>query len=155
MTVKDGRLVLPDGMSYRVLVLPNTPFMTPGLLARLRELVRQGATIIGPKPVKSPSLADYPECDTTVQKLAEEIWGNCDGRIATEHAFGNGRVIWGRSPEEVLAAVNVNPDCEFTTTRARPKMAWIHRAVGDADVYFISNQKPRSEDVDCMFRSER
>ena len=32
MSVKDGRLVLPDGMSYRLLVLPNVETMTPKLL---------------------------------------------------------------------------------------------------------------------------
>ena len=31
-SVKDGRIVLPDGMSYRVLVLPCFDTMTPGLL---------------------------------------------------------------------------------------------------------------------------
>ena len=31
MTVRDGRLVLPDGMSYRLLVLPESATMTPAL----------------------------------------------------------------------------------------------------------------------------
>ena len=60
MSVKDGRLVLPDGMSYRVLVLPELPTMTPALLRKVRELVKAGATVIGPPPVKSPSLSGYP-----------------------------------------------------------------------------------------------
>ncbi|MBU0640578.1 MAG: hypothetical protein KKB50_17085 [Planctomycetes bacterium] len=152
MAVKNGRLVLPDGMSYRVLVLPDSPFMTPRLLAKLRDLVKQGATVIGPRPVKSPSLADYPDGDATVQQFADEVWGNCDGQTVKEHAFGHGRVIWGRSPEEVLASMNVKPDCEFAGVPGRPKMTWIHRAVDGTDLYFVSNQKPRSAEVDCTFR---
>ena len=41
MSVKDGRLVLPDGMRYRVLVLPETPTMTPTLLRKVKELVKK------------------------------------------------------------------------------------------------------------------
>lgn len=152
MTVKDGRLVLPDGMSYRVLVLPDTPFMTPGLLAKVRELVQQGATVIGPKPAKSPSLADLPDGDAKVQKLAEEVWGNCDGKAVKEHAFGSGRAIAGQTPEEVLGGLKVKPDCEFASAGFKPKMAWIHRVVDSTDVYFVSNQRPRSAEVECTFR---
>ena len=76
MSVKDGRLVLPDGMSYRVLVLPETPTMTPALLRKVKELVKAGATVIGPPPLKSPSLSGYPQCDAEVKQLAAEVWGN-------------------------------------------------------------------------------
>ena len=40
---KHGRLTLPDGMSYRVLVLPERETMTPGLLTKVKELVESGA----------------------------------------------------------------------------------------------------------------
>jgi len=39
MSVRSGRLVLPDGMSYRVLVLPERETMTPALLRKIKELV--------------------------------------------------------------------------------------------------------------------
>ena len=82
MSVKDGRLVLPDGMSYRLLVLPAVETMTPELLRKIKELVAAGATVVGPPPVKSPSLSDYPECDQEVQRLAAELWGRAAaGRI--------------------------------------------------------------------------
>ncbi|MES1167050.1 MAG: glycosyl hydrolase, partial [Pseudomonadota bacterium] len=62
MTVaEDGRLVLPDGMSYRALVLPETDRMRPELLKKIRELVQGGALLIGPKPTRSPSLDRYPQ----------------------------------------------------------------------------------------------
>ena len=76
MSVKDGRLVLPDGMSYRVLVLPEMHTMTPALLRKVKELVEAGATVIGPPPLKSPSLSGYPHCDAEVKQLAAEIWGD-------------------------------------------------------------------------------
>ncbi len=150
-TVKNGRLVLTDGMSYRVLVLPDTTFMTPALLTKLHELVEQGATVIGPRPTKSPSLSDYGTGDLTVRKLAGEIWGDCDGKTVKEHVFGNGRVVWGHTPEEVLADLKVSPDCEFAGG-AKPKMAWIHRTAPGAEIYFVSSQKARADEVECTFR---
>ena len=45
MSVKDGRVVLPDGVSYRILVLPDSPFMTPKVARKVRDLVADGAIV--------------------------------------------------------------------------------------------------------------
>ena len=47
-------------MSYRLLVLPKIETMTPGLLRKIKELVEAGATVVGDRRVKSPSLTGYP-----------------------------------------------------------------------------------------------
>ena len=99
MSVKDGRIVLPDGMSYRLLVLPNVSTMTPPLLRKVKELVEAGATVVGPRPLKSPSLSDYPKCDEEVKRLADELWGDCDGKTVKEHALGKGRIVWASRPK--------------------------------------------------------
>ena len=54
MDVKMTRLVLPDGMSYRVLVLPDNKDIPLEVLQKLEKLVSDGATIIGPKPSEVP-----------------------------------------------------------------------------------------------------
>ncbi|MGD0901154.1 MAG: glycosyl hydrolase, partial [Thermoguttaceae bacterium] len=98
MSVNNGRLVLPDGMSYRVLVLPETPTMTPALLRKVKELVKAGATVVGPPPLKSPSLSGFPGCDAEVKKLAAEMWGagwegnGSDGKNVSRNRAR--RVIW-------------------------------------------------------------
>jgi len=152
LSVRDGRIVLPDGMSYAVLVLPDTDTMTPPLLRKVRELVQAGATVVGPKPVKSPSLTGYPACDEEVQRLAEEVWGDCDGKTVTEHACGQGRVFWGQPLEEVLRGQGLPPDFEFTSERGTPRLAYIHRRIGEVEVYFVSNQQKQYEAVACTFR---
>ncbi|MGD1010342.1 MAG: glycosyl hydrolase [Candidatus Aminicenantales bacterium] len=96
MSVRDGRLVLPDGMSYRLLVLPERETMTPGLLRKVRDLVAAGATIVGPPPRKAPGLAGFPSCDADVKALAGELWGECDGVRVTENSLAKGRAIWER-----------------------------------------------------------
>lgn len=97
MSVADGRIVLPDGMSYRVLVLPQVETMTPALLRKVAELIRAGATVFAPsRPGKSPGLTDYPACDEQVRQVAREIWGDEPAPAdVTERRLGQGRVIWG------------------------------------------------------------
>lgn len=92
MKVKDGKLVLPDGLSYRVLVLPQVETMTPALLRRVKQLVQAGATVIGPPPHKAPGLTDYPKCDSEIAELSTQIWNQGSGREG-QHA------IWDSSFE--------------------------------------------------------
>ena len=66
--VKNGDLVLPDGMSYHMLVLPKLETMRPELLKKISELVKEGITILGPAPLRSPSLQNYPAADVQVKK---------------------------------------------------------------------------------------
>jgi hypothetical protein len=139
MSVKDGRLTLPDGMSYRVLVLPQTETMTPKLLRKLEMLVEGGATILGPRPVKSPSLADYPQCDAEVRGVAGDLWGACDGKTVREHSFGKGRVIWGKTLPEVLREAGVAPDFQQLTPARGASLRYIHRHIEGAEVYFLAN----------------
>ncbi|MBN1910431.1 MAG: discoidin domain-containing protein [Pirellulales bacterium] len=168
MSVKDGRIVLPDGISYRVLVLPPSRFMTPELLRKIGELVRAGAQVVGPKPDRSPSLVNYPECDAEVRRLADELWG--DTSTPGEKATGKGKVYWGKSLEDVLAELDVPPDVEFSSHPC----PWIHRRIfeggtgvspvsnapstgkmpvpPEADVYFVSNQADAPRDVEAVFR---
>lgn len=88
--------MLPDGMNYRLLVLPQVNTMTPELLAKIQELVAAGATVVGPPALKSPSLQDYPQCDHAVQRLAIELWGTVPRRgPLTTRSYGRGQVISG------------------------------------------------------------
>jgi hypothetical protein len=151
MSVKEGRLVVPSGMSWRVLVLPESKFMTVRLATKVRSLVEQGATVIGPKPERSPTLAELGEGDAKVRGVGEEVWGDCDGERVKEHAFGQGRVIRGRTAPEACAALGIAPDLA-SEGAPRRKLAWIHRRTGDAEIYFVSNQRAQSDEVTCTFR---
>ena len=56
--------MLPSGMSYRYLLLPDTDRITLPLARKVRELVEAGARVIGAKrPKGAPGLTDYPHCD--------------------------------------------------------------------------------------------
>lgn len=151
MAVREGRLVLPDGMEYRALVLPDSRFMTPTLARKIRDLVRAGATVVGPRPEQSPSLQGYPQCDAEVRAIGREVWGNCDGKAVRQYAYGKGRVVWGMAMPEVLAWLGAPPDFDYQAA-GPARLVYIHRRVGQADLYFVSNQNHREVAVDCRFR---
>ncbi len=150
-SVKDGRVALQGGTSYAVLVLPATSeLMTPKLAQKIHDLIKDGATVLGPKPRRSPSLQDYPKCDEEIKTLADEAWGDCDGKNVTEHSFGKGKVVYGKSLEDCFAG-KLKPDFEFHTD-GDAKILYIHRATNDADIYFVSNQKNDDVKATCTFR---
>ncbi len=152
MSVRNGRIVLPDGMSYRLLILPNTTFMTPRVARKIRQLVAAGATVLGPKPERSPSLTDYPQCDRDVRSIADEVWGNREGDEKVDRRFGKGRVVWGKTPGQVLDSMHVEPDFRTSGFASTSRTAYIHRTIGGAEVYFVSNQRYAPSIVDCEFR---
>jgi hypothetical protein len=145
MAVKDGRLTTPSGMSYRVLVLPPIDRMTLPVLQKIAKLVNDGAVVYGPKPLHSPSLTGYPESETALAKLANDLWGSCDGKTVSEHACGKGKIVWGEPLEKVLG---VPPD--FTATKG--DFLFIHRKDADAEIYFVSSQENKPVTVECSFR---
>jgi len=134
LSVKDGRLVLPDGMSYRVLVLPDVETMTPRLLRKIKELSDAGATIIaGPKPPqKSPSFADMGAGDAEVKKLVGELWP---------------KLVTNKTAAEFLGEHGVKPDFS-----ASPILRHIHRTIGDTEVYFVANPEPKAVAATASFR---
>ncbi len=138
--VKDGRLVLPDGMSYRVLVLPDRPILSLPVLRKLRELVDAGATVIGPSaPTEASGLHDFAARDAEVKRLAAELWGK-------------GRVIANRTAREVLLAAGVPPDVEFAGTKPDANLDYIHRRTAAAEIYFVANRLNRPEQATFTFR---
>lgn len=156
MSVDHGRIVLPDGMSYALLVLPNRETIDLAVLRKIADLVKAGATVVGPKPSRATGLQDYPRCDREVAELADAVWGPCDGRTVQEHRFGEGRVIWGKTPRQIFAAEGLTPDFEATTEvgnrRSPIALDWIHRRNGETDIYFVANPQDKPIQTECLFR---
>jgi len=147
----DGRMVLPDGMSYRVLVLPQLDRMTPAVLRKVRELAAGGVTVVGPRAVGSPSLAGYPAADAEVQALAADVWGDLDGVMRNKRYLEKGLVFWGLPLSEVLPAIGLVKD--FEPSRSLDSdYAWIHRRSDDADIYYISNRTDQAQELAARFR---
>jgi hypothetical protein len=135
LSVKDGRFVLPDGMSYRLLVLPPSETMRPALLKRIADFVAAGGAVFGTAPRRSPSLQDYPACDAEVQRLAAELWGQKKILETPQLHAALDRLT---TPPDVLCPRDI---------------LWKHRRDGNTDLYFLSNQKATSRTETISFRA--
>lgn len=131
LKVKGGRLVLPNGISYRALVLPPQDTMRPEVLRALLRLVEQGATIVWSEiPRRSPSLQGYPGCDAEVQRLARAISTSDKGHVLKSLKDG----------------LDLPPDVEGFPG------PWIHRSTPEGEIYFVSNQTDAVLKASPVFR---
>ena len=136
--VKDGRLVLPGGMSYRMLVLAGGDRMTLAAAQHLEALVKAGATVLGiRKPLGTPGLKDGAAGDAEVRRIADELWGPGTPDGAGEHKTGLGTMVWGRSPADELGLLAAPKD--FEATGADVNILYAHRKSSSDDIYFIAN----------------
>lgn len=149
LQVKNGQLVLPNGIAYRILVLPQLETMRPALLKKIAQLVKDGAVVYGPAPKRSPSLQNFPAADAEIKQLTTEIWGKADGVTSKNATYGKGKIIYGTSLNEALTLIDTKPDCLFET--AVP-ILYTHRNTDDAEIYFITNQSDKKQSFNCQLR---
>ena len=164
--VEEGRVVFPSGAAYSLLVLPSVDTMTPELLHKIADLLKSGAVVAGPPPLKSPSLSNFPECDREIQKLAAEIWGESSSLPGViERRVGLGRVFWGgdlqvagkddyaplypdyEATARLIVGMGLPPDFE-----SDGPVRYTHRRTDKADFYFVANQIHEPVRAECTFR---
>ncbi|MEG1586663.1 MAG: glycosyl hydrolase, partial [Bacteroidales bacterium] len=148
-TVKNKMITLPHGTTYRVLVLPKVKTMRPEVLAKIKQLVAAGATVLGPAPVHSPSLQNQPEADRAVGQMAKELWRDVDGIRKTSASYGKGMIFDGVSLEEVFLKTGCVEDCKIP---AENPVLFGHRRVNKTDIYFLTNQDEAVQHADIAFR---
>lgn len=123
LKVANGKIVVPGGVEYEMLVLPDTDTMSERMMKRIGELAAQGARIVATRrPTRTPGLC-------------------------------GGTVVWSQGVMECSAAEAVNrlgiaPDftCDF------PEAAWIHRRDDSADWYFVACGNKTNATFEASFR---
>lgn len=137
LKVEDGLICTPVGGQYKVLVLPETDWMRPETLQKFAELAEAGATIIGPKPQRSPSLKGFPNCDTKVLELANQLW---ESNLIKDYAALD-FLQTGEIPADFSVEKGSSADLSF-----------LHRKTNKADIYFIANAQKQSRTEVYRFR---
>ncbi|HVU33993.1 MAG TPA: glycosyl hydrolase [Opitutaceae bacterium] len=158
----NGRLELPGGARYRVLVIPaENPMnpiggaLTPEVAERLRQFATEGLTVIlGDRPGHSPSLVDYPRCDTRVAQAAAELWPRGESADGSSHRLGRGRVVTGPYRGATFEKLGIPRDVMARTNAdvAAKDFTWTHRAAAGWDIYFLSNQEQAARDLTVSLR---
>ena len=130
-------------MSYRLLALDaNSRHMSLGVLRRIRDLVKAGAVVVGPKPIDSPSQADD---QAEFKTIADQLWGP---------GIGKGRVFGSGTIAEALAALQASPDFDYTKPQPDTSLFFVHRKLADGEIYWVSNTNDRVETLEATFRVE-
>jgi len=147
-----GKIVLPDGMSYRVLMLTPEKAIDLNVLKKVELLVNSGMTVISTRPEEVTGLSGFPESDRELKAITDRLWGKIDGKNITENKVGKGRVIWGQNINDVLAGMKVKPDFGFKSNQEKTALDYIHRATNTEDIYFVANRFARKGINDFEFR---
>ena len=149
----DGeKIVLPDGMSYRVMVLAPEKSIDLNVLKKIESLVNAGMTVVAPRPEKTSGLSGFPESDRELKTITDRLWGKIDGKNIIENRVGKGKVIWGLDINLILEHLKVQPDFAFKSSQPKTMLDYIHRKTNDQEIYFVVNRFARKGIDDFEFR---
>ncbi|WP_372772537.1 glycosyl hydrolase [Mangrovibacterium sp.] len=169
VTVKDGRIVLPGGANYAMLVIPGNRKLAPNggeqmslaVVEKLDELIRQGAIVLWmEKPGQTIGLNASSE-NNELKKLITTLFDGEKISYTDENGFrfegiqkGKGRILVGPYQAASFSPLGVAKD--FIAVKddeiLHGKLAWNHRVDGEKDNYFISNQSGEKLLVELSFR---
>jgi hypothetical protein len=151
LKVINGKVVVPSGLSYRVLVLPDHKVLSLAVLETLQALLKQGATVLGAKPERLVSLKGGKAAQRRFHRFSDKLWGTEPGKVGLRQ-IGKGRLVWGKTSREFLQSDGLALDFELLDTEEQLAYQYIHYSIEGADVYLVCNQTDQPKSVDCAFR---
>ena len=135
LSVKDGMVVTPEGLSYKFIWIPENKRMLPETLERIQTLLEEGATIVANAPKSLATLAGGEEAQQRFDNAVKALWGNAsEGNFTT---IGKGRLLSGVSIEKAIQMIGIKQDVQGD-------VRWLHRKVKGADWYFITPEKQQA-----------
>ncbi|MGB5417486.1 glycosyl hydrolase [Algibacter sp.] len=146
LSVKNGKIHVENGGDYRIITLRDSESMLLSTAKKLKELVLNGAVILGDKPIDSPSLMDDEKDLKALKNISDELWGTSESGVKQ---VGKGKVYWGKTLDAVLKEERVAQD---VIVPEGLNINWIHRKTNDADIYFVASKDENPVDVSLSFR---
>jgi hypothetical protein len=126
-------------------MFPDGEKMLPEVAQKIKSLVADGAVVVSAKPVSSPSLKDFPECDEQLKQIAAEVWGE---NPSNQHKKG---FVFTRK-EDAIAKTGLTPDFLVERAFSPDDIRIAHRHSPDADIYFVANLSDKPQQADLSFR---
>ena len=144
LSVHKGNLVTPEGISYRVLWLPDNQRMLPQTLEKLYKLLNEGATIVGDAPLGLATLKNGEEAQKRFDNIVRSIWGESIKRGIRQ--VGKGTIVSGMTIFEALQTLKFVPDVTGGDA------LWLHRKTNGADWYFVCASQGKGFQGELSFR---
>lgn len=145
LSVKDGRLVTPEGYSYSMMWIPDNKRMLPETLEKLYELIKQGAVVVASAPKGLATLRGDKAAEKRFAKAVSAIWGKALQGGVTR--IGSGAILSDVELSDAIEMLGMKPD-------VKGDVRWIHRNVEGADIYFVTPQLEHSFDGQVLFRAK-
>jgi hypothetical protein len=146
LSIKNGEIHVENGGDYKIITLRDSEEIMLSTLKKLKELVINGAIILGDKPKNSPSLMDDEKDIKELLSIADELWGSTKNGVKK---VGKGKVYWGKTLDEVLKEEEIAKDVVVSN---KLNISWIHRETEDAHIYFVASKDDKPVNVSLSFR---
>ena len=141
--VENGKIILPGGMVYSVLVVPgkhqmhpDPEYMSVEVANKLKELSAQGATIL---------MSDLATTTLSFKEKDKNIQWNSNSKFVKLPYI-----------KETFDELGVQRDFIVTESGKSgyaENIAYIHRKDKNADIYFIANQEDKKRDIEISLRA--
>lgn len=151
LKMEDGKIVVPGGVEYRLLVLPDHKVLSLAVLEKLEKLLEDGAHVLGNKPLGAVSLVGGVAGQNWFNDLADKIWGEERAKEG-EKKYGKGSVTWGMTAKEYLLSKDIPVDFDVLENESKTDFDYIHYTIGESDVYFVTNQTTERQKIVVQFR---
>ncbi len=160
--VNNGRIELPGGASYALLVVPGKRKMNPEAALSIESakqiltLIKNGASVyFQEKPeILFGSNGENREFDTIINELFSDENSSMITAKLKVKKIGKGRVITGIYDVASFAPLGIEKDFYALDADGRQavKIAWTHRIADEKEIYFVSNQNDEIRNLELSFR---
>lgn len=145
LSVENKEITTESGMKYKAIFFgKGTLMVTLPVLNKVLDMVKQGAVLIGTRPIGTPSLSDDP---TKVNEVLNTLWPG--GATAT---VGKGKVFNTSETASALMEIGLEPDFTYNSPVEGSNVMFIHRKLDNGGIYFLANQKDQEEKIEASFR---
>ncbi|MEX0642865.1 MAG: glycosyl hydrolase [Pirellulales bacterium] len=144
---ESGRINVSD-LEFPVVALPSMTTIRTDAMARLREFVAAGGTlvVVGEPPTASAEAGrDDPNLQAAWQELLGDYASAGDSVVEQSNAAGGRTILVRTVDSDVTKAIRaaIHPDVTTTAT----DLMHTHQQVGDQHVYYFVNRLPQSRTV--------
>jgi hypothetical protein len=152
LEVNNGKLTLPHGQEYKLLVLPQQQIMPLKVLEKIEQLLTEGALVVGPKPERTPGLHNYQQNEQQLKELADKLWQGLSPSKDNYNEIGKGKLYWGAAQRKILWDHQVYPDFNFKGDNDSTDLNFLHRKTDNQDIYYVRNTRNILAVAECIFR---